>query len=300
MKNENKKGFLLHAFTSKELDYVKLAVCCALSIKSNLKNNNITLLADLGVEKKLNSLTPKSAVSKAFDNIILIDDQFQVSRRLHFDTPWHNFHATFNNQSRFLSYKHSPYDETILLDVDYIVMNDMFDGIWGNKDDLLMNRNVIDLKSNPLPNIDDQRVSKHGIPLYWATVVYFRKSPFAETFFGLVDYIRENYNFYQFLYGFKAGMYRNDISFSIAAHILSGYIKNGIKPLHEDKIMVSYQKDTIAEMLDSREFIFLSHNVEEPWKNTLVNIKNMNVHIMNKLELLRISDKFIESCLEKI
>lgn len=300
MKDENKRGFLLHAFTSKELDYAKLAVCCALSIKSNLKNNNITLLADLGVEKKLNSLTPKSAVSKAFDNIIIIDDQFQVSRRLHFDTPWHNFHATFNNQSRFLSYKHSPYDETILLDVDYIVMNDMFDDIWNNGEEILINRNIIDLKSNPFSHIDDKRVSQHGIPLYWATVVYFRKSPFAETFFDLIDYIRENYNFYKFLYGFKTSVYRNDIAFSIAAHILNGYIKTGIKPLFEDKIMASYQKDTIAEVMDSREFIFLSHNVEEPWKNTLVNIKDMNVHIMNKLELLRISDKFIESCLEKI
>ena len=81
---------------------------------------------------------------------------------------------------------------------------------------------------------------------------------------------------------------------------LNGYINKGIKSLPQDFIITSYQKDTIAELLDSREIIFMSYNVDEPWKSTLVNIKDMNIHVMNKRELLRVSDKFIESCMEKL
>ena len=178
-------------------------------------------------------------------------------------------------------------------------MNDNFDYVWGSAEDVLMNKDVIDLKSEPFGNIEDQRLSAHGIPMYWATIVYFKKNKFAETFFNLVDYVRDEYNFFQFLYGFKAGFYRNDFSFSVAAHIISGY-RSGVKSFPESKIITSYQKDTIAELLDSREIVFLSHNVDEPWKNTLVNLKDMNVHIMNKRELLRVGDKFIESCMEKL
>jgi len=298
-KNDNKRGFLLHAFNNKELDYSKLAVCCALSIKTNLKNNSVTVIMDEGTKKWLYSSVPNAILKIAFDKIIIPKEKFLSGKRRHYDSPWINFKAEFNNQNRVLSYQYSPYDETILLDTDYIVMNDNFDHVWGSAEDILMNKDVIDLKSNKFGNIEDQRLSSHGIPLYWATAVYFKKSKFAESFFNSVDYIRDEYNFYQFLYGFKAGFYRNDYSFSVAAHIIGGY-QNNIKPFPESKIITSYQKDTIAEVLDSREIIFLSHNVDEPWKSTLVNIKDVNVHIMNKRELLRISEKFIKSCLEKL
>ena len=297
---KNKRGFLLHAFGNKDLDYGKLAVCCALSIKTNLQNNSVTVVMDEGTKKWLNTSVPKDIIKKAFDKIIIPKEKFRSGKRRHFDSPWINFKAEFNNQNRVLSYQYSPYDETILLDTDYIVMNNNFDYVWGSDGDILINKQAIDLQSNKFGAIEDQRLSNHGISLYWATVVYFKKSPFAKTFFGLVDYIRKEYNFFQFLYGFREGFYRNDFSFSIAAHILNGYSDKGIKSLPENFIITSYQKDVIAELLDSRKIIFMSHNVDEPWKSTLVNIKDMNVHIMNKRELLRVSEKFIESCMEKL
>lgn len=297
---KNKRGFLLHAFGNKDLDYGKLAVCCALSIKTNLINNSVTVVMDEGTRKWLNTTVPKDIINQAFDKIIISKDKYPSGRRRHFDSPWLNFKAEFNNQNRVLSYQYSPYDETILLDTDFIVMNDEFDNIWGNTEDLLMNKKAIDLQSNPFGAIEDRRLSPHGIPLYWATIVYFKKSDFTRSFFDLVDYIREEYNFFQFLYGFKEGFYRNDFSFSIAAHAFNGYYDKGIKSLPIEYILTSYQKDAIAEVLDSKEIIFMSHNVEEPWKSTLVNIKEMNVHVMNKRELLRVSQQFIDSCLEKI
>jgi hypothetical protein len=296
---KTKRGFLLHAFGNKDLDYGKLAVCCALSIKTNLKNNSVTVVMDEGTQKWLKTTMPKSILKQAFDEVIISNKKFKSGKRRHYDSPWVNFKAEFNNQTRTFSYEYSPYEETILIDADYILMNDNLDYVWGNNDELLMNRRAINLKNQEM-DIVDQRISNHGIPMYWATVVYFKKSEFTKTFFNLVDYIRKEYNFFQFLYGFKQGFYRNDYSFSIAAHILNGYITSGIKSLPESSLLTSYQTDTIAAVKDSREIIFISSDTREEWRTTLINVQDMNVHIMNKRELLRVSNDFIKSCMEKL
>jgi len=297
---KNNKGYLIYAIGNKNLDYGKIALCCALSIKSNLKINHTSIIMDKWTKQWLETSIPKNILSTAFDNIIIPKETFQKGKRKHFDSPWVSFKADFNNQPRVFSYKYSPYDETIIIDSDFIVMNDNFDYVWDLNEDLLINHKAVDLQNDQFGDIKDKRISDHGIPLYWATVVYFRKSEMAKIFFDLVDYIRDEYNFFQFLYGFREGFYRNDFTFSIASHILSGYTSNGIKSFPEDVFNMSYQKDTIAKMIDSREIIFCSTNTDEEWKTTLVNMKDLNVHIMNKRELLRISDEFIESCMEKI
>ena len=299
-KSKNKRGYLLLAFGSRDLNYGKMAVCCALAIKTNLKYNNVTVVLNEESKSWLDISIPKQVLSSAFDNVIVATEKFKTEKRKHFDSPWHSFEAEFDNKNRFLSYNYSPYDETILVDADFLMMNDSLDNVWGNPEDILINHKVTDLQNNILGSINDQRVSPHGIPLYWATLVYFKKTPFTKTFFNLVDYIREEYNFFQFLYGFKKGFYRNDHSFSIAAHIMSGYNPCGIKSFPEDTLRISYQKDGIAEVINSKEIVFISNNPDKQWKNTLVNMKNFNVHIMNKRELLRVSDKFIDSCMEKL
>ena len=294
------KGFLLHAFNNRQLNYAKLAVCCALSIKTHLKNNNVTLVTNKETKGVLKKTYRSKVLASIFDSIIVAREKFSAGKRRHHDSPWVTFKASFDNKSRVRSYQYSPYDETIFLDTDYLVMNDSFDQVWGNKHDFLMNKLAFDLCGNRFGSMQEKRLSKYGIPMYWATAVYFKKSEFSNLFFDLVDYIREEYNFFQFLYEFPLGFYRNDFSFSIAAHILNGYVRDGVVPFPEDKIITSYQKDSIAKVVSSDEIIFLVHSPKEEWKDTLVNAKGMNVHIMNKRELLRVSEKYIKFCLEKL
>jgi hypothetical protein len=297
---KNNYGYLLHAFGNKKLDYGKLAVCCALSIKTNLKTNNVSVVLDEQTERWLKKTIPSDVLSTAFDKIIISQEKFPTQIRKHSDSPWTTFDAEFNNHNRVLSYQYTPYEETILIDVDYIIMNNYLDSVWNNKSSVLINKNAVDLKSKQFGSTQEKRLSEYGIPMYWATIVYFKKDEFSKMFFDLVDYIREEYNYFQFIYGFKKGIYRNDFTFSIAAHILSGHIKDNFMSFDEDTIITAYQEDTIAKMKDSKEIIFFSHDPNKPWVNTLVNCKNMNVHIMNKMELIRISDDFIKSCMEKL
>ena len=297
---KNDRGFLLHAFGYKDLDYARLAVCCALSIKTHLKENHITLLTDDGTRRWMKKTIPSPVINKSFDNIIISKDKFKHGKRRHFDSPWFSFKAEFKNQSRTLAYHYTPYDETIMVDVDYLVMNDMFDSVWGNNEDVLMNYKAVDLQGNQFGNIDDQRLSPYGVPMYWATLMYFKKSPFAESFFDIVEYVRDEYNFFQFLYGFKKSFFRNDFSVSIAAHILSGNVACGIKSFPEDKIISSYQQDTIADVIDTDELIMISNDRKEEWKDVLVNTSGMSVHVMNKRAIERISEKYIKMCMEKL
>jgi len=299
-KNTPKRGFLLHAFGHTDLDYGKLAICCALSIKTHLKHNHVTVVMDEGTNLWLKSSIPPKILKKAFDTILIKKDRFRYGRRRHFDSPWVRFKSAFNNQNRVLSYQYSPYDKTILLDVDFLVMNNDFDKIWETREDILMNHKAIDLQGNKFGSIEEQRLSEYGIPMYWATIVYFKKNDYTKTFFDLIQYIRDEYNFFQFLYGFRKGFYRNDFSYSIAAHIMSGYIQNGIKSLSQDYIVTSYQQDGIVDVINLNEILFLSNNIKKEWSDTLVNMKDTNIHIMNKRELLRISDQYIEMCMEKL
>ena len=36
--------------------------------------------------------------------------------------------------------------------------------------------------------------------MYWATVVYFKKTPYVESFFNVVKDVKENWNYYKDLY----------------------------------------------------------------------------------------------------
>jgi hypothetical protein len=296
---KNDKGYLLYANFSRKIDYGKLAVCCALSIKTNLVHNNVTVVVDKQVKKSLEKQYTKEILAKIFDTIIVSENEFQSSLRTHYDNPWNTFKTPFNNKHRILAYNHSPYKETILMDVDYLVMNDDLDNVWGCNDDLLMNKKAVDLQGNIFGDISDQKLSQDGIPMYWATLVYFKKCPYSEAFFDLINYIKDEYDYFRFLYEFECDFYRNDFSFSIASHIMNGYSVNQ-RSFPIDTIITSYQEDTIVELIDSKEIIFMSWNLKERWKHILVNTKGMNIHVMNKLELIRISNDFIKSSLEKL
>ena len=100
MRKKN-KGFLLHAFGHKDLDYGKLAVCCALSIKSNLKNNNVSVVMDDGTKKWLQSSISDKILKTAFDKVIIAKEKFRSGKE---DTliP-HGLHSSLNLTTKIAS-----------------------------------------------------------------------------------------------------------------------------------------------------------------------------------------------------
>ena len=86
-------------------------------------------------------------------------------------------------------YIQNPYDETLVIDVDYLICNDSLNAVWNHKEDLLINKKSFDLLSGRY-DYDFNRVDDFGIDFYWATAFYFRKSFETEIFFNLLEAIK--------------------------------------------------------------------------------------------------------------
>lgn len=284
-----KKGFLLIAFITPQIDYIKMAYCCALSIKSHLENNHVSLITDKSSYNWLKKSLPNY---KIFDNIIIEPTPPQDNIRTFYDSPWSKFQSQFQNQNRSTAYELSPYEETILLDVDYLIMSNQLDLVWENKEDLLINKSAVNLRNEKFHK-KNIRLSDDGIPMYWATLIYFKKCEMVKIFFDLTIFIRDNYSFYKYLYNFPGNLYRNDYIFSMAMHIMNGFNETDINSFPIKSITTMDQVDDIVEV-NKDSILFLSNDTKQNWINTLVNLKNTDVHILNKRAFIRHSDKLIE------
>ena len=287
---KNKRGFLLIAFNNNEIDYIKMACCCAISIKSHLEHNHITLVTES--TDWLEQILSKKTIKDIFDNIIIVDPPIQKNIRIHYDSPWTKFKAPFLNNKRANAYEMSPYEETILLDVDYLVMSNSLDLVWNNTEDFLINKDAVNLRNKKFHS-KEIRLSQDGIPMYWATLIYFKKSELAKRIFDLTIFIKQHYLFYKQLYKFPGSVFRNDYVFSIAIHIISGFVENNIKSFPNGTIKTMDQKDDIVKIGDDN-ILFLSHDQKKPWINNLINFQQLDVHMMNKRSFLRQADKMIE------
>lgn len=293
---KTKKGFLLLAFNNTELDYTKMACCCALSIKSHLEYNHTTLVTDENSANWMTKSLSQDVIDKAFDKIKITTHPPKSNERNHYDSPWTKFKTPFLNLNRSNAYDFSPYEETILIDVDYLIMSNSLDLVWGIEEDLLINKDASTLRHEKF-HAKNIRLHKAGINMYWATLIYFKKTKLTEILFNLTEFIKDNYSFYKHLYKFPGRLYRNDYSFSIAIHILNGFLENNnIKSFPIPTLKTMDQKDDIVEV-SKDNILFLCHDPKKQWDNILVNLKNADVHIMNKRSFIRHSDSLIESFL---
>ena len=225
------RGFLIHAYNNEQIDYGSMALCCALLIKKNLKYNKTCLVTVADTFQWLKSSYPEQIIDHAFDKIIILDIDRDVSTRNFYDTMYTTYTLPYYNTNRKDSLVLSPWNETILIDADYLVLDDSLDATWNSTEDLLVNKSVIDL--NHVENLGgfDKRFNEMSIPLYWATVMYFKKTDRVRSIFNVIDFIKNNYTYYQQLYEFRPNNYfRNDYALSIAIHMLNSQLEdNAVK-----------------------------------------------------------------------
>jgi hypothetical protein len=287
----------MFAHNNEKIDYGLIALVNARMIKANLKENNITLVTDQGTIDYLNAAHTEEVINKAFDHIVVRswkDAHEGTSERRFHDTlstthtvPWHN-------GGRRSAYELTPYEETVLIDCDYLVLDSTLDLVWGSNNPIMINKEARTL-DHQLPSTEERFLDPFTIPMYWATCVYFRKSETAELLFDLVTAVRENYEFYQLVYGFKGRMFRNDYAFSIAIHMMNGFIeRDGIPALPTPAIFSSFDCDELYGVLGKNELLFFVNDPKERWMFRLTKVKNINVHCMNKFSIIRHADKLLE------
>jgi len=295
MKRENSRGFLMFAHNNSEIDYFKLAVINSLLIQKHLKIKNITVVTDPHSLKHGEKTLGKRLIKKAINNIIVIekDKKFKQSNlRLYKDTSHSAKTLPFYNVNRCDAYDISPYDETILIDADYLIFSDTLNHCWDHNNELMMNWKYQDImyerKDPTLKRLHDM-----GITMYWATVVYFRKTEYVKDFFNCVKHVRNNQQYYRDIYKWPGTLYRNDYSFSIAAHMISGFIDKGIPQL-PTTLYKSFDTDDIHKAVDDKTLIMFLEKPKAPGDFMMTKWDSMDLHVMNKWAINRASEELLE------
>ena len=276
------KGAFLIARNNKYIDYVKQAVFLAKQIKKHL---------DIPVTIATDSVDYLESTfgTDSFDNVIKLKYVDETNLRYFFDGTNSKKTASFKNNNRASVYDLSPYDETLLLDTDYIIANDLLSSCFNLEHDFMLYK-----KSNDIAKVRDERefdkISNTGIDFYWATVVFFRKTEANKIFFDLVNHIEEEWHHYRRVYQINSSLFRNDFAFSIAIHIMNGFQLGDFAQQLPGSMMYTTDKDILWQIKDGK-MMFLVEKKDCLGEYTTLTTHNQTIHVMNKFSLNRIIDQ---------
>lgn len=164
------------------------------------------------------------------------------------DQPWCNVRhdpdtnqtVKWNNYGRYMAYEVSPWEETIVIDADYLVLTDNLNKLFETTHDYIL--------ADSMELVGDRvNYNIRQLAPVWATVFFFRKTPRARAFFELVGKIQRNWEYYRLLFRHTELQYRNDFAFAMARVVLDGYAKSSSTSMPLNLI-------TLTEKLNSLEF----------------------------------------------
>ena len=276
------KGAFLIARNNGHIDYVKQAVFLAKRIQKYL-DIPVTVATD-SVDYLKDSFD-----TKVFDQIISLDNTKESNMRYFFDGSLSKKTASFKNNNRASVYDLTPYDDTLLLDTDYIISNDLLKSCFTSKSDFLIYK-----KSNDIAKVRDEsefdKISDTSVDFYWATVVFFRKTETNKTFFNLVAHIEQEWNHYRRVYQITSSLFRNDFAFSIAIHIMNGFQAGDFAQQLPGSMLYTIDRDILWQLKED-EMMFLVEKKDYLGEYTALTTVGQNIHIMNKISLNRIIDE---------
>lgn len=254
------RGFLLYSFDSETVCYAKIANICARLIRYFI-GEKVSVVTD-----NKDGLDPS-----LFDNIILIPKNVS-------DVRWRN--SERNNYFNL-----TPYEETIVIDSDYLLFNNLLSNLFDNKESLILSKRALKDDFSEVDN-KEKRLSPIGLDMIWATCFYFRKDTTSELFFDIVDYVKKHFEFFFSLYRCGGRIYRNDFVFSIATHLLSDSGQSIIN-YSPYPIYTAYPDTTIYEV--KPKGLILNNK----WSDSkLENMENLSIHVLNKKTILENHDAF--------
>ena len=193
------KGFVVLAQNNKSVDYIQQAYALALSIKSTQSDvTNISLVTNNRVPKKYKSV---------FDKIIPI--------------PWNDdaVKTQWKIQNRWKLYHASPYYETIVLDADMLLLEDI--GVWWaycSNFDIRFCSKITNYKlEHVIDTVHRKTFIANNLPNVYHALHYFKKSDQAGDFYKVLAYVVNNW---ELCYGKFAPLeYQNWLSMDVACAV---------------------------------------------------------------------------------
>lgn len=286
------RGFLMFAYNNDTLDYLSLAAANALLIKKTMPGSKVAVVTEEGTYNWFQDFRDNIG-DRAFDHVIFQNPGETKQTRRHQDTQYWSKELLWINENRASAYDLTPFEETILLDADYLIQDKSLSLAWGSEESFMINHKAVRLDGSPMHS-DEVRLSDTSILMYWATCVYFKKDQTSKILFDLVEHVKDNFHEYQALYGFPGNIFRNDYAFSIALHIMHDWKEGTVPSLPSPYILSSFDCDELIDFGDGLRV--LVNDQKERHKFELRSVKGVNLHVMNKFSLGRNIDKIISVC----
>jgi hypothetical protein len=265
------RGALLFAFNSPRYNYYAMAEYTAKRINHFL-GLPVTIVTD-------ESSIPNNPNYK-FDNTIVVEPDKNNIRD----------YVVWINKGRYQAYELSPYDETLLLDTDYVVNSDRLLQTFDISNDFCCHDATSFLMH---PKAPQEILSAYSFNTLWATVITFKKTARAKQIFECLEMVQKNYEHYANIHSFIAGVYRNDYALTLALRIANGHLneQNDIIPwnlLHVGKNTSVYAEST--NEFNTEYTVMFDNWQRGKIRKEYINIKDTDFHVMNKenfLELIK-------------
>jgi hypothetical protein len=200
-------GALIFAFNNEQTDYIAMAGWSARNIRQHL-NIPVAVVTDCVEHER----------TRAFDQVINVAAATGGTR-------WFEDYAatvSWHNAGRVDAYTLTPWDQTLVLDADYVVAGSELRRVLQSDTDFMCHRTAVNMATG-LALTGLNVFGQHSMPMWWATVMMFRRSNTAQYIFDCMQMIRDNWQHYRDLYGINNSTYRNDFALSIALGIVSGH-----------------------------------------------------------------------------
>jgi hypothetical protein len=168
------RGALLFAFNSPKVNYYDMAVATANRINHFL-GIPVTIVTD---SESLPVYQPYT-----FDNVILAPADKSNTRD----------RGIWINKGRYRAYQFSPYDETLLLDTDYMVNSDKLLTTFNMPTDFCCHDTTSFLMH---PTVPQEVLSEYSFNTLWATAITFKKTQRVKQIFECLAMIQNNFQHY--------------------------------------------------------------------------------------------------------
>ena len=279
------RGCIIFAYNG-EIDYGSQAVVAAKLVQRHL-GVPVSIITDVdtyeSIQTKFNQLP--------FDKIILTDIPNDKNKRILSNGTRSSNLISFVNGNRNHAWELTPYDRTLVIDSDFLVLSNALNQYWDVDYDFLITPGMIDLAQVDR-DPKDFYISKYSISMLWATNIMFTKNAESKLVFDLVLHIKENYAYYAALYYFDPVHFRNDYAFSIACHIMSNH---GQDPWHGELPCPVLIRD-IDEIhkVQEEQITFILKDRKTSNNSILARTKHQDVHVMNKYSILNKLDDLLK------
>ena len=242
-------GAIIFAFNNELTNYVGMAAWSADRIRRHL-GIPVAVITDCLDQSQLTK----------FDHVIYADPASGGTR--YFDD--YKETITWYNAGRTDAYRLTPWDQTLVLDADYVVCSNELKNVLDMPQDFACHRQAWDVAAiNQFEGLN--YFGHHKFPMWWATVMMFRKGNIAQYIFDCMKMVKQNWIHYRDLYHIQGPNYRNDYALSIALGIVSGHTlkvhnipwslasimpEHGLSQIGADHFEIKYQDQGQLKKID--------------------------------------------------